>query len=184
MTIPDRFQLLFSANDKEDGNELENMSIVADSLFVGDGVGESRYDPLQDSTEISYTGLDLFTYKGTQFEKTSTGTETVNLTEADICTVSEVKRNNANANALGLGGLSRSGGNRQFGIRSTVFTSTSDKDGKSDLYQHDGNIGIYFVKSETKNTFLAYLKVTGVSDYTAWDLYKIVFNDLDVSGPM
>jgi hypothetical protein len=179
ITVPDRFQILFSTNDKEDGNELKNMSIVADSLFVGDGVGESRYDPLQGSDRAIYKDLDLFTYTGTQFIKT--GTETVNLTEADICAVSSVKRNTRNLNFMG--GLSRAGGNRQFGVRSSVFTSTSDTVGRSDLNQHDGNIGIYFVKPETKNTFLAYLKVTGVSNSTAWGLYKIVSNDLDVSGP-
>ncbi|MGA1702534.1 MAG: hypothetical protein ACO372_03005, partial [Methylophilaceae bacterium] len=66
ISVPDRFQIEW------------NGSIVADSLFVGDGLPNSGYE----SEIVSATSLPLYEYNGTSFDQN--GTRNVSFSSADI----------------------------------------------------------------------------------------------------
>ena len=162
--VPDRFEILFSNLDNANGNTLANMDVQADSLFVGDNISGSTPARQQHGP----SGMNLFTYNGSSFDTTSTDSQTVNITNDDVASNATGNRSDASPNGASFGSGSQSG------VQNLVFTSTSDSTGTSNLAHSDGNICIKFTKGATTNTYLAYLRVTGIGG-TAWDLYKTEF---------
>jgi hypothetical protein len=160
-SIPDRFQILFDTDDAS--NTLADMEVVADSLFVGDGVNATT--PANGTT----SGVDLFTYNGSSFDTTSSGTESIVIADADVVTDS-----GARTSGSPNGPSRNSSGATQIGVQDLVYTSTSDTTGTTGLDYHDGNICLTYTKPATSTAYIAYLKVYGTTS-TAWDLYKTEF---------
>ena len=164
-SVPDRFEILFSNLDNANGNTLANMDVQADSLYVGDGIS-STAPPRQ---QHGPSGMSLFTYNGSSFDTTSTNSQTVTITNDDVASNATGNRSDASPNGASFGSGSQSG------VQNLVFTSTSDNTGTSNLPHSDGNICITFTKAATTNTYLAYLRVTGIGS-TQWDLFKTEFS--------
>ena len=162
--VPDRFEILFSNLDNANGNTLANMDVQADSLYVGDNISSTTPARQQHGP----SGMNLFTYNGSSFDTTSTDSQTVTITNDDVASNATGNRSDASPNGASFGSGSQSG------VQNLVFTSTSDNTGTSNLAHSDGNICIKFTKGATTNTYLAYLRVTGIGG-TAWDLYKTEF---------
>ena len=153
--VPDRFQILFDVSGVS--NNLSDMEIVADSLFVGDGVANdsSPYDYPVNGTIGS---LNLHTYNGSSFDITD----------------SVVVSNQGSRSNLTPNGVSRnSSGGAQLGVQNKVYTTSSDTVGSEGLNYGDGNIAIKYDKAAS-TSFRAYIRVYGVTS-TAWDLYQTEF---------
>jgi len=163
--IPDRFQILFDTAGLS--NDIADMEVVADSLWVGDNVANdsSPYDVPPNAT---VTGLDLLTYNGSTFDTTSTGTESYTITDADVA-ANTGTRTTANPN-----GLSRNGGaGSQVGVQDLVYTSISDTTGTTGLNFADGNIALTYTKNSTAS-YRAYIRIFGPTN-TQWNLYQTEF---------
>lgn len=161
--IPDRFEILFDPdNNPMDYTDSYNMPVVADSLFVGDGV--SPTNPPNERV----SNLDLNLYNGSSFDVVRSGTEGFTITD-DIVTTSIGNRTDASPN-----GSARNGSNRtQVGAQNLVFTSQSDTLGTSDLKYSNGNIALRYNKPTT-TAFIAYIRVSGTTN-TGWNIYKTEF---------
>lgn len=162
--VPDRFEILFANLDNANGNTLANMNVQADSLFVGDNISGSAPARQQHGP----SGMDLFTYNGSSFDTTSEDSQTVNITNDDVASNATGNRSDSSPNGASFGSGSQSG------VQNLVFMSASDSTGTSNLAHSDGNICLTFTKGATTNTYLAYLRITGVGG-TAWDLFKTEF---------
>ena len=162
--VPDRFEILFANLDNANGNTLSNMNVQADSLFVGDNISSTTPARQQHGP----SGMNLFTYNGSSFDTTSTDSQTVTITNDDVASNATGNRSDASPNGASFGSGSQSG------VQNLVFTSASDNTGTSNLAHSDGNICLTFTKGATTNTYLAYLRITGVGG-TAWDLFKTEF---------
>jgi hypothetical protein len=167
ISVPDRFEILFSNNDNSNGNQLSYMSVQADSLFVGDNI--SSTNPARQQHGPS--GMDLFTYNGSSFDTTSEDSQAVTITDNDVATTTGNRSDN-----VPNGGSFGSSGN-QSGVQNLVYTSTGDNSGTSNLGYSDGNICLKFTKQATTNTYLAYLRITGISSSTSWNVYKTEFSN-------
>ena len=166
LSVPDRFQILFDTAGLS--NNIADMEIVADSLWVGDAV-VSDTSPFDVPSNKTVTGLDEFTYNGTSFDTTSTGTESYTIADTDVAA------NTGNRSTLVPNGPSRnSSGASQINVQNLVYTSPSDTIGLSDLNYADGNIALTYAKGIT-TSYRAYIRVFGESG-TAWDLHQTEFN--------
>ena len=163
--VPDRFQILFDTAGVS--NDIADMEVVADSLWVGDNVA-SDTDPYDIPPNGTVTGLDLLTYNGSTFDTTSTGTESYTITDADVANNTGT-RTTANPN-----GLSRNGGaGSQSGVQDLVYTSISDTTGTTGLNFADGNIALTYTKGST-TSYRAYIRIFGPTN-TQWNLYQTEF---------
>lgn len=139
VTIPDRFELLW------------NGSVVADSLFVGDGLpGTSSY-----TTEItSATSLPVYEFDGTNFVQSATEpTRSVNFTTADIASTT-ISRPTSGDGSVG----------NQVGVVGGYPTGTP--------LACDGAVKLEFNKSTAYPTKVT-IRVTGVNTQTAWYIQGI-----------
>jgi len=133
INVPDRFQIIW------DGN------IVADSLFVGDGLPSAGYT----ATITDLTVMDRFIWNGTSFiPDTITPTEAVTFTTADIAI-------STNTRAIGTVG--------QIGVV-TDYPSSSSK-------SSDGNIKLRFNKTLAEPTSIL-IKVFGIIN-TGWTISNL-----------
>ena len=164
-SVPDRFEILYSNLDNVAGNTLAGMSVQADSLFVGDGM--SSTNPVRQTYGPS--NMDLFTYNGSSFDTTSQNSQTIVVGDNDCASTSAGARTDASPNGPSAGYGS------QIGVQNKVFTSNGDTTGTSGLDHSDGNICITFDKPATTNTYLAYIRVTGVESGTVWNIYQTEF---------
>ena len=166
LSVPDRFQILFDTAGLS--NNIADMEIVADSLWVGDAV-VSDTSPFDVPSNKTVTGLDEFTYNGTSFDTTSTGTESYTIADTDVAA------NTGNRSTLAPNGPSRnSSGASQINVQNLVYTNPSDTVGLSDLNYADGNIALTYAKGIT-TSYRAYIRVFG-EDGTAWNLHQTEFN--------
>ena len=165
-SVPDRFEILYSNLDNAAGNTLANMDVQADSLFVGDGM--SSTNPVRQTYGPS--NMDLFTYNGSSFDTTSQDSQTIVVGDSDCASTSAGARTDASPNGPSDGSGSQSG------VQNKVFTSNGDTTGTSGLDHSDGNICITFDKPATTNTYLAYIRVTGVESGTVWNIYQTEFS--------
>ena len=156
--VPDRFQILIDPSGVS--NDIEDMEVVADSLFVGDHLtlqGEP-YEGLENKT---YVNLDIKTYNGTNFEVTKTG-QSFNVED------SVVAGNLGNRSYTEPNGPSRNGsGGTQIGVQNEVWNG---KDNLRDLNYSDGNTALGYQKNQS-TAFRAYIRVYGTGS-TVWDLIK------------
>lgn len=158
--IPDRFQILFDTAGSS--NNLADMEVVADSLFVGNNVTSTV--PANGTT----ANLDLFTYNGTSFDTTETGTQSITVSDAVVA--SDVgQRTNPQPN----GPSRNSSGGTQTGVQNLVYLSETDTNGQAGLDYHDGNICLTYAKPPT-TAYRAYIKVYGLTN-TLWDLFQTEF---------
>jgi len=134
ISVPDRFQIEY------DGQ------IVADSLFVGDGLPDSNFE----NEIINATQLNKFIYNGTNFD--AAGTESVNFDAGDIA-VSDGSETRANGSGTG-----------QIGVVADYPSSTA--------LASDGNVKLSFNKTNALPQ-TAKLIVTGVNTGTVWNLLGI-----------
>jgi hypothetical protein len=164
-------------------NDLADMEIQADSLFVGgdtsppdisntglvannsitnpfvDNIINNDYD----STTTVHT-LDEFLYNGSSFDATN-NTVSIDFTAADIADNS-ANRSDAVPNGQG-----------QIGVQNLVYTSISDTTGTSNLNYADGNICITFTKTAT-TAFNGYIRVYGMTTptgITSWRIFQTEF---------
>jgi len=139
VSIPDRFELLW------DG------SVVADSLFVGDGLpGTPGY-----TTEItSATSLPVYEFDGTNFAQSTTEpTRSVNFTSADIASTT-VSRPTSGDGSVG----------NQVGVVGGYPTGTP--------LASNGEVKLQFNKNTAYPTKVT-IRVTGVNTSTAWYIQGI-----------
>ena len=176
-SVPDRVQILFDSAGIS--NNLADMEIQADSLFVGgdtspadslvtnnsitnpfvDNIINNDYD----STTTVHT-LDEFLYNGSSFDATN-NTVSIDFTAADIADNS-ANRSDAVPNGQG-----------QIGVQNLVYTSISDTTGTSNLNYADGNICITFTKTAT-TAFNGYIRVYGMTlpgSITSWRIFQTEF---------
>ena len=164
-SVPDRFQILFDTAGLS--NNIADMEIVADSLWVGDAV-VSDTSPFDVPSNKTVTGLDEFTYNGASFDTTSTGTESYTIADTDVAA------NTGNRSTLVPNGPSRnSSGASQINVQNLVYASPSDTIGLSDLNYADGNIALTYTKGIT-TSYRAYIRVFGPTD-TGWYIFQTEF---------
>jgi len=163
--IPDRFQILF--DESGTSNNLADMEVVADSLFVGDDIvtDSSPFDVPPNGTT---SNLNLFTYNGTTFDTTETGTQSIVVTDS-VVAANTGTRSDATPN----GASRNSSGGTQVGVQNLVYTSVSDTTGTSNLNYADGNICLTYTKTST-TAYTGYIKVLGLTS-TGWNLFKTEF---------
>lgn len=166
LSVPDRFQILFDTAGLS--NNIADMEIVADSLWVGNDVMNDT-SPFDVPSNKTVTGVDEFTYNGTSFDTTSTGTESYTIADADVAA------NTGNRSTLVPNGPSRnSSGASQINVQNLVYANPSDTIGLSDLNYADGNIALTYTKGIT-TSYRAYIRVFGETN-TGWNLYQTEFN--------
>lgn len=164
-SIPDRFQILF--DESGTSNNLADMEVVADSLFVGDDIA-SDTSPFDVPSNGTTSNLNLFTYNGTSFDTTQTGTQSIVVTDS-VVAANTGTRSDATPN----GPSRNSSGGTQVGVQNLVYTSASDTTGSSGLNYADGNICLTYTKT-TSTAYVGYIKVFGLTS-TLWDLFKTEF---------
>ena len=164
-SVPDRFQILFDISGVS--NNLADMEIVADSLFVGDAI-VSDTSPFNNPVNETISSLDLHLFDGSTFNKTEIGTQSIVMTDSVVVS-NQGSRSNATPN-----GVSRnSSGATQFGIQNKVYVNNADTVGTEGLNYADGNIALKYNKTTT-TSFRAYLRIYGLGN-TAWDLFQTEF---------
>jgi hypothetical protein len=160
--VPDRFQILFDTSGVS--NDLADMEVVADSLFVGDNVATSSNTP----PIGTQSNLDLFTYNGSSFDTTETGTQSFYITDSVVASSEDYR-----TDAIPNGDSQNNSGSAQIGAQNKVYMSSSDTVGVEGLRHSDGNIALTFNKSAS-TSYRAYLRVYGTQS-TGWDLFQTEF---------
>lgn len=166
--VPDRIQILFDDTNGT-SNDIANMQVVADSLIIGDDV-ENDAAPFNTPPNGTTANLNLFTYNGTSFDTTETGTQSIVVTDSVVA-------DNTGARSQGTpNGPSRnSSGGTQTGIQDLVYTSTTDTIGSTGLNYADGNICITYTKEST-TAYQAYIRVYGLTN-TGWSIFQTEFEE-------
>lgn len=163
--IPDRFQILFDTAGLS--NDIADMEVVADSLWVGDFVANDQ-SPYDVPSNTTVTGLDLYTYNGSTWDVISTATEGFTITDADVAA------NTGNRTGAAPNGPSRnSSGANQIGVQDLVYTSIADTTGTTGLNYADGNIALTYTKNSTAS-YRTYIRIFGPAN-TQWSLYQTEF---------
>lgn len=163
--ISDRFQILFDTAGLS--NNIADMEVVADSLWVGDNVVNDT-SPFDVPANTTVTGLNLLTYNGSTFDTTSTGTESYTITDADVAA-----NTGARTTATPNGPSRNSSGANQLGVQDLVYTSASDTTGTTGLNFADGNIALTYAKGST-TSYRAYIRIFGPTN-TEWNLFQTEF---------
>jgi hypothetical protein len=162
---PDRFQLLFDTSGVS--NNLADMEVVADSLFVGNAIVADT-SPYNDPVNGTSSSLNLYTYNGSSFDTTETGTQSI------VVSDSVVAQNTGSRTTGTPNGLSRNtSGGTQLGVQDLVYISANDTSGTEGFNYANGNIALKYSKAET-TAYIGYLKIYGLGS-TAWNLYKVEF---------
>ena len=175
--IPDRFQILFDTAGTS--NDIADMEVVADSLYIGDSVTSSV--PANGTT----TGLNEYTYVGSggnatgsgepgaAWNKTGSANQSITISDSNVTTATGSRTNtdpNGDSRDTPASGI-------QIGVQNLVYTSTSDTTGTSGLDYHDGNICLRYFKNNT-TAYIAYFKIFAPTSGTAWNIYKTEFAPL------
>lgn len=162
--IPDRFQILFDTAGLS--NDIADMEVVADSLWVGDQVAADT-DPFDVPSNTTVTGLSLYTYNGSTWDETATN-QSYEIEDVDVA-ANTGTRTTANPN----GPSRNSSGGTQLGVQDLVYTSTSDTIGSTGLNFADGNIALTYTKGST-TSYRAYIRIFGPTN-TQWNLFQTEF---------
>jgi hypothetical protein len=172
-SIPDRFQILFDTAGTS--NDLADMEVVADSLWVGDSVTSTN------PTNGTYSNLNEYTYvgangdatgagePGSEWDKTGNANQTIVIADTDV-----VSDSGSRTDGAPNGPSRNSSGNTQVGVQNLVYTSPTDTVGTSDLDYHDGNICLTYAKSTT-TAHIGYIRVFAEDTNTFWAVYKTEF---------
>lgn len=179
-SVPDRFQILFDTAGTS--NDLADMEVVADSLYVGDSVSMSS--PANGTT----TGANEYTYVGSGGNATGTGEpgaawdKTGNANQSiivsdTVVTVDTTDRSSNPADTTSLGVSRNTSGtqNTQTGVQAGVFTSNTATSLTTGLDRKDGNVCLYYTKSAT-TAYTAYLRVLAPVSGTAWNIHQTEFS--------
>jgi hypothetical protein len=167
-SVPDRVQILFDDTNGT-SNNLSNMQVVADSLFIGDDVRDDT-TPFDEPANGTISNLNLFTYNGTSFDTTETGTQSITVSDS-VVAANTGTRTDASPN----GPSRNSSGGTQSGVQNLVYTSASDTTGTTGLNYADGNICLTYSKGAT-TAYTAYIRVYGVTG-TGWSIYQTEFEE-------
>ena len=178
--VPDRFQILFDTAGTS--NDIADMEVVADSLYVGDTV--SSTSPANGTT----TGANEYTYVGSGGDATGTGEpgaawdKTGNANQSiivsdTVVTVDTTDRSSNPADTTSLGVSRNTSGtqNTQTGVQAGVFTSNTATSLTTGLDRKDGNVCLYYTKSAT-TAYTAYLRVLAPVSGTAWNIHQTEFS--------
>jgi len=164
-SVPARIQILF-----DDGgyysNDFDDMSVVADSLFVGDNVTSSI--PANASTTVNI--YDFNDGAGSyQIDWDDSGSdEVVTIDDEAVCQPTG-SRTDAIPN-----GSSRGSSASQIGVQNGVYISSSATNLTEGLDYHDGNICLTYTKPAS-TAYTAYIKITAVDSAGNWNIYKTEF---------
>jgi len=170
--IPDRFQILFDTAGTS--NDLADMEVVADSLWVGSGVSSTSpangtYSNLNEYTYVGANGDATGTGEpGTDWDKTGDANQTIVIADTDV-----VSDSGSRTDGVPNGPSRNSSGNTQVGVQNAVYDAITDTE-LSDLDYHDGNICLTYTKSAT-TAFRGYIKVFAEDTNTFWAVYKTEF---------
>jgi biopolymer transport protein ExbD len=183
ISVPDRFQILFDTADAS--NNVADMDIVADSLYVGDSTSAS--DPANGTT----TGLDEYTYVGSggdatgagepgaAWNKTGNANQSITVADTDV-TVDSTTRSNDPGDTTSLGVSRNTSGTQtsQLNVQSGVYISNVATGLTTGLQKRDGNICLYYTKAATSTAYTAYLRVYGhPTSSTTWHVYQTEFSE-------
>ena len=191
--LPDRVRVLFDTDDTS--NDLVNMEVVADSLWIGDNLYNLPQD--NDAANGTYTGLGEYTYVGTggnapssdfssaddpaaaadQWDKASS-TTTIVISDDVVADNSTFRTGAATSISNGQSrGPATPGGNDygyQIGAQNGVYINDTTTVLTTGLRHVDGNICLVYNKPATTTAFTAYLKIEGKGN-TGWDVYQTEF---------
>jgi len=180
ISVPDRFQILFDTAGTS--NNIADMEVVADSLYVGDGVSSTA--PANGTT----TGANEYTYVGSGGDATGTGEpgaawdKTGNANQSiivsdTVVTVDTTDRSSNPADTTSLGLSRNTSGTQatQTGVQAGVFTSNTATSLTTGLDRSDGNVCLYYTKSAT-TAYTAYLRVLAPVSGTAWNIHQTEFS--------
>jgi hypothetical protein len=187
----DRFQILFDTNGNS--NNIADMEVVADSLYVGDNDFGSNDIPSNGQT----TGLSEYTYVGSggnapaadfngstsaadKWNRTGNANQTITITDDIVSIASAVNRSNfpADTSELAPSRGSNSTTIKQVNVQTGRVESTT-----SNNYSlitggalNNGNVCLYYTKSATTNT-VAYIKISShPTEGTGWNILHTSFN--------
>ena len=179
-SVPDRFQILFDTAGTS--NNIADMEVVADSLYVGDGVSSTA--PANGTT----TGANEYTYVGSggnatgagepgaAWDKTGNANQSIIVSDT-VVTVDTTDRSSNPADTTSLGVSRNTSGTQatQTGVQAGVFTSSTATSLTTSLDRSDGNICLYYTKSAT-TAYTAYLRVLAPASGTVWDIFQTEFS--------
>ena len=188
----DRFQILFDTNGSS--NNISDMEVVADSLYVGDNSITSTSGPPNNG---STTGISEYTYVGSggnapssdfagsstaaaQWNKTGNANQTITISDDIVSHASGVNRSNFPADTTDLAPSrgSNSSTIKQVNVQTGRVESTTNNNYSlvTGGALNNGNVCLYYTKSTTTNT-VAYIRIYGhPTQGTAWDLIHTSFN--------
>ena len=193
--LPDRLQVLFDTNGVS--NELSDMEVVADSLWVGDNLYELPQD--NDAANGTYTNVGEYTYVGSggnapssdfttaddptaaadQWDKTSSSA-TITISDDVVCNITSLRSGAATAISNGQSrGPATPGGSDygyQIGAQNGVYEDESTTTLTTGLLHVNGNICLTYTKPATTSAFTAYLKIEGIGN-TGWDVFQTEFEE-------
>ncbi len=186
ISVFDRFQILFDTNGNS--NNISDMEVVADSLYVGDGSTSGTSTPSNGST----SGLNEYTYVGSggnatgtnepgaAWNKTGNANQTITITDDIVSHATAVNRSDfpADTSELAPSRGSNASTIKQVNVQTGRVESTT-----SNNYSlvtggalNNGNVCLYYTKSTTTNT-VAYIRIYGhPTQSTSWDLKHTSFN--------
>lgn len=185
-SVFDRFQILFDTNGNS--NNIADMEVVADSLYVGDDDFGANDIPSNGQT----TGLDEYTYVGTggnatgtgepgaAWNKTGNGNQTITISDDVVSEASAVNRSNfpADTSELAPSRGSNASTIKQVNVQTgrVESTTTNNYSLVTGGALNNGNVCLYYTKSTTTNT-VAYIRIYGhPTEGTSWDILHTSFN--------
>jgi hypothetical protein len=187
----DRFQILFDTNGSS--NNISDMEVVADSLYVGDNSVTGTSSPSNGQT----SGISEYTYVGSggnapagdfnndstaaaQWNKTGDANQTINITDDIVSHASSTNRSDfpADTSELAPSRGSNASTIKQVNVQNgrVESTATNNYSLVTGGALNNGNVCLYYTKSTTTNT-VAYIRIYGHPTLgTAWDLIHTSFN--------
>lgn len=181
-SAPDRFQLLFDETDST--NTEVGAQVVADTLFVGDGLGTSANPGTSNLSAPKYTyvgtngnGLGLSGTNASIFNaETDSNGDIVNHTIARGASTRVINTAENLRTSNDTNHPSQDGSTSQVGVIYPVFTSATAQDPTEiDRQPRDGNIAIEYNKPATTRSFTVFLRVFGGSTGTAFYIYRTIW---------
>lgn len=190
--LPDRLRILFDTNGIS--NELSDMEVVADSLWIGDNLFQLPQD--NDAANGTYV-VGEYTYVGSggnapssdfntaddpaaaadQWDKDSNSTS-ITISDDVVCNITSFRSGADTAISNGQSrGPATPGGTdygNQIGAQNGVYENESATTLTTGLRHADGNICLTYTKPETTSAFTAYLKIEGKGN-TGWDIWLTEF---------
>ena len=192
--VPDRFELLFNTSDTS--NNYEAASVVADSLYVGNVNTTAPARATSDIYQFVYTGQNGNSgdaSAGAPIVGTSNGQNvyisgndeffdyvadsngdpaavSTAVEDSDVANPS-VRRTATDPNGPAFGDNNNQNGDKQKNVQIRRYSnSTTFED--TDTICSNADVGLYFTKPKTQNAVTIFIKITGSTSGTGFNIHK------------